>query len=498
MPGRSLRLVIRGVARDVTDFRHPGGDTIAHYQDGQDATDAFETFHRRSSVAEQRLRSLPVVKDVIIAEPAPAAEIAGQQPLSPSAGATLDAAGAAISRDFGKLREELSAEGLFSLQRYPTLHFVGCYLLHDIALYALALYLVASGWVACGMLMRAFAHVQRGGTMHDLAHNEVFAKSRAADLCYMVYCTLAMGFSAHEWRTKHNRHHTSPNMEGFDGNVEQLPLFGWNSGWTKRMTARMQKLQLYVWYAVTPLLGLVMQVRGLLWARRHGLTTELQLMTAHFIIDYTLFGYCLWLQPGLSAGLILGYYLLSQGTAGVYIHLIFMYNHQQLPMMSKAMQHLRDPCFARLQVRQISFRSLRSPLAPAAPLFPVTRVGRTNCCALSAATVSLTQLAALEHSVLQVLTCVNYSPHPLTAYLTLGLNFQVEHHLFPEMPRRNLRAIQSRVEGLCRKHALPYRVCTHFEAMAEMNHVLRQASEIEDGFPWMNHLIAEHLDCMAE
>jgi fatty acid desaturase len=84
------------------------------------------------------------------------------------------------------------------------------------------------------------------------------------------------------------------------------------------------------------------------------------------------------------------------------------------------------------------------------------------------------------------------------AYMTLGLNFQVEHHLFPEMPRRNLRAIQSRVEGLCRRHNLPYRVCTHFEAIAEMHRVLCKASEIEDGFPWMNHLIAEHLDCMAE
>jgi fatty acid desaturase len=324
--------------RDVTDFRHPGGDTIAHYQDGQDATDAFETFHRRSSVAEQRLRSLPVVKNVIIEEPWFGLETAGTQPQSRRASAALDPAGAAISRDFRNLRDELSAEGLFSLHSYPTLHFVGCYLLHDIALYALALYLVASGWVACGMVMRAFAHVQRGGTMHDLAHNEVFAKSRAADLCYMVYCTLAMGFSAHEWRTKHNRHHTSPNMEGFDGNVEQLPLFGWNSGWTKRMTARMQKVQLYVWYAVTPLLGLTMQIRGLLWALRHELTTELRLMTAHFIIDYSLFGYCLWLQLGFSPEVILGYYLVSQATAGVYIHLIFMYGCSQPAASQRAGQ----------------------------------------------------------------------------------------------------------------------------------------------------------------
>jgi len=28
--------------------------------------------------------------------------------------------------------------------------------------------------------------------------------------------------------------------------------------------------------------------------------------------------------------------------------------------------------------------------------------------------------------------------------------------------------------------------------------VLLNASEIEDGFPWMAHLMEEHLDCMAE
>jgi len=208
-------------------------------------------------------------------------------------------------------------------------------------------------------------------------------------------------------------------------------------------------------------------------------------MMAHFALDYTLFGYCLYSQAAITGWGMFAYYLLSQFSAGLYIHLIFMYNHQQLPMMSKELQHCRDPCFARLQVQ----------------------------------------------------TCVNYSPNPLMSYLTLGLNFQgtlshpdpphlskrrdqpplvrsrladahvdvcfacvtaVEHHLFPEIPRRNLHIIQPRVEGFCVKHKLPYRVCSHYEAILEMNTVLRKASEIEDGFPWMNHLIAEHFDCMAE
>ena len=37
------------------------------------------------------------------------------------------------------------------------------------------------------------------------------------------------------------------------------------------------------------------------------------------------------------------------------------------------------------------------------------------------------------------------------------LNFQIEHHLFPEIPRRNLRKISARVQAFCKRHDLPYR-----------------------------------------
>lgn len=281
-PGKTLRLMIRDVARDVTHFQHPGGDTLSHYTDGQDATDAFETFHNRSHIAEARLRSLPEVelpRGVYERAMRKGEELAAGEKgrlFNEGGGLVLDREGREINNALGRLRDDLRAEGMFELHPYPLLHFLTCYLAHDIALYALALALVLNGWIACGMILRAFAHVQRGGTMHDLGHNEVFGKSASADRCFMWFTNLSMGFSAHEWRTKHNRHHTSPNMEGYDGNVEQLPLFGWNKGWTKRMTLRMQKAQLYAWYAATPLLGIVMQVRGMMWARKKGLGEELR------------------------------------------------------------------------------------------------------------------------------------------------------------------------------------------------------------------------------
>ncbi|TVU34111.1 hypothetical protein EJB05_15939, partial [Eragrostis curvula] len=40
-----------------------------------------------------------------------------------------------------------------------------------------------------------------------------------------------------------------------------------------------------------------------------------------------------------------------------------------------------------------------------------------------------------------------------------GLQFQVEHHLFPRLPRCHLRRVAPVVRELCRKHGLPYQSC---------------------------------------
>ena len=40
-----------------------------------------------------------------------------------------------------------------------------------------------------------------------------------------------------------------------------------------------------------------------------------------------------------------------------------------------------------------------------------------------------------------------------------GLNYQIEHHLFPTLPRHNLRKVQQAVKGLCEKHGLVYEQC---------------------------------------
>src|SRR5487761_1783260 len=56
----------------------------------------------------------------------------------------------------------------------------------------------------------------------------------------------------------------------------------------------------------------------------------------------------------------------------------------------------------------------------------------------------------------QVLTSRNVRGGWLTDTALGGLNYQIEHHLFPSMPRPNLRRAQALIKEFCQQHGLPY------------------------------------------
>jgi fatty acid desaturase len=56
----------------------------------------------------------------------------------------------------------------------------------------------------------------------------------------------------------------------------------------------------------------------------------------------------------------------------------------------------------------------------------------------------------------QVLTSRNVRGGWLTDFALGGLNYQIEHHLFPSMPRPNLRRAQALVAGFCAERGVPY------------------------------------------
>jgi delta11-fatty-acid desaturase len=56
----------------------------------------------------------------------------------------------------------------------------------------------------------------------------------------------------------------------------------------------------------------------------------------------------------------------------------------------------------------------------------------------------------------QVTTSNNFGNHWPHYYTSIGLNYQIEHHLFPAVNHCHLHDIQPIVKSLCEKHSIPY------------------------------------------
>jgi fatty acid desaturase len=74
-----------------------------------------------------------------------------------------------------------------------------------------------------------------------------------------------------------------------------------------------------------------------------------------------------------------------------------------------------------------------------------------------------------EHDFLrrQVLTSRNIRGGWFTDLALGGLNYQIEHHLFPSMPRPSLRRSQPLIRDFCQQHGLPYREASLIGSYAE-------------------------------
>jgi fatty acid desaturase len=74
----------------------------------------------------------------------------------------------------------------------------------------------------------------------------------------------------------------------------------------------------------------------------------------------------------------------------------------------------------------------------------------------------------------QVLTARNVRGNWLVDFALGGLNYQIEHHLFPSMPRPNLRRAQPIIAQFCRQHGLSYSQTTLWRSYAQALHHVHQ------------------------
>jgi fatty acid desaturase len=75
----------------------------------------------------------------------------------------------------------------------------------------------------------------------------------------------------------------------------------------------------------------------------------------------------------------------------------------------------------------------------------------------------------------QVLTSRNVRGGRFTDLVLGGLNYQIEHHLFPSMPRPSLRRAQALVRACCEQHGIAY---TETSIAGSYGEVLRHLSAV--------------------
>ncbi len=242
-----------------------------------------------------------------------------------------------------------------------------------------------------------FTHI--GFLGHDAGHRQVFTSRRASYVAGILLGNLSIGLSYGWWTDKHNRHHAHPNTEDSDPDIA-IGALAFSAEQARASRGLPRLILRYQAYLFFPLLLFeavslhAASVRALTrLAARHWFW-ETTLLTAHVA------GYLAAVFLVLSPVRAVIFIVVQQGLFGLYLGCSFAPNHKGMPVLAAT--------------------------------------DRTDF---------------LRR---QVLTSRNVRGGWLTDFALGGLNYQIEHHLFPSMPRPNLRRSQALIEGFCQQRSVPY------------------------------------------
>jgi fatty acid desaturase len=318
--------------------------------------------------------------------------------------------------DFAELSRQVRERGLLARRRgYYTIKIAAT--IGGLGATIAAVILVGDSWwnvvVAVGL---AFVMVQLGFIGHDAGHRQICTSRRDNDLIGLVHANLLTGFSFGWWLTKHNRHHAHTNRPGKDpdlapGALVYTPDQVRARGRFGQSFARTQALLLLPLMFLEALHLHVASIRSLSRRRDRGAVLEVVLLAVHAGLFFV--APFLILSPLRAVAFI----VISQSLFGFYLGASFVTNHVGMPTM-----------------------------------------------------VATDDLGFLRR---QVLTSRNLSGRNLTGFVFGGLDTQIEHHLFPTMPRANLRRARELVRPFCAERRIAYAEQSPWHAFRDVLHHLR-------------------------
>jgi fatty acid desaturase len=270
--------------------------------------------------------------------------------------------------------------------------------------------LLAGGWTAFAVVgnswwqlavavLLAAVFTQIGFLGHDAGHRQVFATRRANYVAGILLGNLSIGLSYGWWVDKHNRHHAHPNTEDADPDIA-IGALAFSPAQARAAKPLARLIFRYQAYLFFPLLLLeaanlhVASIRALTSRGARPQFWERALITVHAL------GYLTAVFLVLSPVKAVVFIIVQQGLFGLYLGCSFAPNHKGMPILSAGDQS--------------------------------------------------------DFLRRQVLTSRNVRGGWLTDFALGGLNYQIEHHLFPSMPRPNLSRSQALIEAFCQQRGVPY------------------------------------------
>ena len=321
----------------------------------------------------------------------------------------------------GELRDELRASGFFEKPTTRILTELTIFLL--IMLVGLVGYLVTESLLLKASAVMVFTLGSLGVTIntHTSSHYATSDRRWVNEfLTYFGYPFL-VGFSATYWWHKHVvRHHPSPNVIGLDDDVDLQPLFAVN---TAEMHARSALLRGYyrAQWLVVPIAIFLNSFNLELSGWRHligALRDPTRRRIMHWIdLAALCLQWLLWIVLPMfiwSPAHVCLFYLLRRGLISYAFFAVFVPAH----FPPEAMFIDRESKDADLMLLQTS-------------------------------------------------TTVNFRTGIIGRLLCAGVNYQIEHHLFPGMSHVHYAQASRIIEAYCRSHGYPYRTLGWGEAVVK-------------------------------
>ena len=316
------------------------------------------------------------------------------------------------NREFAELKQIIKKQGL--LEKQPVYYTIRIFSLVAMLALGVAFFIVVHNFYfqILDVLYLAFVFAQVGLLGHEAGHRQMFHRSWKHDLVGLLGGNFMIGMSYSWWMGKHNSHHSHPNQVDMDPDIEiPFPEFTGKEDLQSMSKFRqfLVKHQRIIFLPALMTVSLGLQISSidfLLHNKPKYYVIEWLLIIAHYISYLALFFACA--NPWQAMIFI----VLHQALTGLYLGSVFAPNHKGMAVLDKE-----------------------------------------------------SNIGFLHR---QIITARNIYAHPLTDFWYGGLNYQIEHHLFPSMPRNKLKQAQQIVKAFCQAHEIPYHETSFLQSYKEI------------------------------